>query len=115
MINKDSIVCAALNGQSNNDFIALLLWALLGVLASLLIELLRNKDKIRKSGGFSPLYWFQNNIVRLLLSIICIIVGLNFGDKFGFEIKTMFGAFAIGLSTDKILEAIVSMKYTKKD
>lgn len=109
-INKDSIINEALNGTSTNDFVAYLLWAGVGLIASVLIELIRHHKAIKDKGGFSIKFWLLDNLARFLLSIIAIIVGILFSpDVLGVTISN-FGAFMAGLVTDKIVEALITLK-----
>ena len=99
-----------LNGQTIESFISLLIWALIGLFFSLLLEGLRHKDKIKRNGGFSLSFWLKDNILRLFLSIISIIVGVSFGEDItGFSVGNK-GAFFAGLVNDKIVEALIKFK-----
>lgn len=109
-MNKDTLMYNILNGQSNEDFISLLFWGLIGFVFSVLIEMIRHKNKIKKTGGFSIIFWLKDNSNRIILSILAIIVGVLFSnDLIGKEISN-WGAFLSGLVTDKIIEALTKYK-----
>ena len=110
MINKDSLINDVLSGQTKEQYITLIIFAFLGLIGSLLVELIRNKEVIKKSGGFSLGYWFTNNFARLLLSIIIVFVGVLYTeDLVGIAIGNK-GALVMGFCTDKIIETIISLK-----
>jgi hypothetical protein len=109
-MNTTELKLNILNGQSVESFISLLLWGLLGLIASLILEGLRHKDKIKRNGGFSLSFWLKDNLLRCLISIISILVGVSFGEDItGFEIGNK-GAFFAGLINDKIVEALIKFK-----
>lgn len=110
MINKDSLISDVLNGQSKEQYLSLLICGAIGLIASLLVELIRHKDDIKTSGGFSFAYYLRDNFARMLLSIIIITVGVLYSkDLVGIEVGNK-GALAVGFMTDKIIEMIISLK-----
>ncbi len=83
-----------------------------GLISSILVELIRHKNVVKSKGGFSIGYWFQDNFARVLLSIIIIIVGVLYSDDLvGVGVGNK-GALVLGFCTDKIIETIISLKLT---
>lgn len=112
MINKDSLLSDVLNGQSKEQYLSLLICGAIGLIASLLVEVIRHKDDIKKSGGFNIAYYLRDNFARMLLSIIIITIGVLYSkDLVGIDIGNK-GALVTGFCTDKIIETIVSLKLT---
>lgn len=110
MINKDSLCNAVFNGQSKETYISLLIYASIGLLMSVLVELIKGRKNIKEKGGFSILYWGENNWDRILLSILAIIVGVNFTeDLINIQVSNL-GALTMGFVTDKIVEALITFK-----
>lgn len=108
-MNTDSLKYHLLNGQTNEQFISLLFWAYMGLILSLLIEVMRHKNKIGKV-GFSLKFWAKDNIVRMVVSNITIIIGISFTKELiGHEIGN-WGSFLSGLATDKIIEALIKFQ-----
>ncbi len=115
MINKDSLVCHVLNGQTKEQYISLLIFGFLGLLVSILVELLRAKNKIKEKGGFSFAIWFTDNWARTLLSILVIVIGVlyapDLGKGFGLDLQVgNKGALITGFMTDKLIEALISLQ-----
>jgi hypothetical protein len=99
-----------LNGQTSEQFVALLFWGLMGFFCSILIELLRHTKKIKTKGGFDFVFWFKDNSIRFILSVLTIIIGVLFtNDLIGKDIGN-FSALLSGLVTDKIIEALTKFK-----
>ena len=99
-----------MNGLDSEQFISLLIWGLLGLLLSTLLETIRHKDKIKTKGGFSFIFWLKDNIVRLTVSLIAVIIGVSFSkDLIGINVSNM-GALSAGFCTDKIIEALIKFK-----
>ena len=112
MINSDSLVYSILSGQTKEQYLGLILFGFLGLIASVLVELIRHKSNIKITGGFNLGYWFTDNFARLLLSILIVFVGVLYTqDLVGIEIGNK-GALVMGFCTDKIIETIVSLKLT---
>lgn len=108
-MNKDTIQANFLNGQTLNDVSPLMLWGIIGFILSVLIDILRNKEKIKRTGGFNLSYWLKDNIVRLLISIIAIFIGCIFTEDL-FNIKGNLGGLMAGFMTDKVVEALVKFR-----
>jgi len=99
-----------LNGQTKEQFIALLLWGFVGFIFSILIELLRHTKKIKTKGGFNFAFWLKDNTIRFILSVLAIVIGVLFTpDLIGKDIGN-FSALLAGLVTDKIIEALTKFK-----
>lgn len=112
MINKDSLISNVLNGQSTEMYISLIIFAIIGLLISVFIELIRARKKIIAKGGFSLPIWFSDNWSRCVLSILIIFVGVFFspeiGSFFGLDmIVGNKGALFAGFMTDKVIEALL--------
>lgn len=109
-MNKELLKFNILNGEADEQFVSLLIWGLIGFLFSILIELSRHKEKIKKLGGFSFTYWLQDNIIRFILSILTIIIGSLFSNELIGKNMNNWSAFLTGLVTDKIIEALNKYK-----
>lgn len=110
-MNKDSLKYHFLNGQSTEEFTALFFWALIGLLLSVIIELIRHKNKIKNTGKFNLSFWIQDNSLRLFASVLTILLGVLFNDDL-LGISGTKGAIAVGLITDKLIEAIMKFRDT---
>jgi len=115
MINTDSLFYKAFGTASREDYVVLISYGILGLLISMLIELIRNKNKIKSQGGFKLTYWFYDNFARILLSIIAIFVGIQFSPELLNLKISNWGALVAGISTDKIIETLVSLKSSSKN
>lgn len=112
MIDKKDLCNNLLNGKTKEEYLVLVICAIIGLIASLLVELIRHKNDIKKKGGFSFIYWLQDNWSRMLLSVIIILIGVLYTqDLVGIEVGNK-GALVMGFCTDKIIETIVSLKLT---
>ena len=107
-MNRDSLQLYFLGGQSTEAFIATLTWGLIGASLSMLLELITS-TKVKRTGGFKLSVWFQDNIVRLIATIIVVLIGSVFGDKITGEVAN-WGALLIGFFTDKSIEALIKFK-----
>lgn len=107
-MNKDSLQANFLNGQSSEEFTASLIWAGIGLLLSMMLELVAS-SKVKRTGGFSFGFWLKDNIIRIITSVFVIFVGSAFGDKITGEIPN-WGAFLIGFVTDKVIESLIKFK-----
>ena len=108
-MNIDSIKNNFFNGQDINVIIPFLIWGYIGLVLSLLVDIVRNKEKIKRLGGFSPSFWFQDNFVRMISSIIVVLVGCLFSEDL-LGIKGNLGAFAAGFITDKLIEMLIKFR-----
>jgi len=108
-MNKDTLMSSLLNGQSIEIFTASLIWGLIGLIISLLLEIIRGSESIKRKGGFRFITWLQNNFVRMLASIMLILVGSIFGEMITGEIPIWASAL-IGFVTDKVIEALIKFK-----
>ena len=107
-----TILSNVLNGQTKEQYISLVIFAIIGLLISALVELIRARRKIVAKGGFSLSVWFSDNWQRSILSILIISVGVLFspeiGKFFGLDINlSNKGALVTGFMTDKIVEALL--------
>ncbi len=110
------IVGKLLNGHTTEDFIVYLIFGFVGLVLSLIVEIIRSKNKIKARGGFSFAFWITDNykVLRVFLSVVSVILGVLFSEQLlGFSINN-WGAIIAGFSTDKIVETLFSLK-TKKD
>ncbi len=108
-MNKDSIQNNFLNGQNINDFIPLLMWGLIGLVLSIFVDILRNKEKIKRTGGFNFPFWFRDNAVRTVISLITVLIGCIFSEDL-LGITGNLGALMAGFITDKIIEMLIKFR-----
>lgn len=97
------------------EYGGLIIFSIIGFVISVLIELLRTRKKIKAKGGFSIKVWLLDNWVRSSLSIILILVGVLYipeiGKLIGFDLEVNNkGALVAGFMTDKIIEALITIK-----
>lgn len=112
MINKDSLYTSIIGSYSKEEYISLLLYGFIGLLGSILVELIRHKKNIKSNGGFNTAYWVADNFYRLLLSVLVIVIGVLYTqDLVGMSVGNK-GAVVLGFCTDKIIETLVSLKLT---
>jgi hypothetical protein len=111
-LNRDSIIGDVFNGISSNQFIACLIWAMLGIIASFLIEVMRHNKVIKANGGFSIKVWLSDNLTRAGLSVIVVICGIIFAPDLLNTDQGIKGAFLSGLVTDKSIETLIKLKET---
>jgi hypothetical protein len=94
-------------GISPQHFLVMLFFALLGVMISLLVHSTNRDPKaIRTPFRFKLLFLIDDNIQRILLNLLLIVVAIRFSKEIlGFEIKP-FIALLIGVSFDKLAELL---------
>lgn len=107
-MNKDSLVVNFLGGESLQDFLPMFLWAIIGLVLSMLLELVAS-SKIKRTGGFIFSFWLKDNFVRMITSIFIIFIGSVFGSKIVGELSN-WGTFTIGFLTDKSIEALIKLR-----
>ena len=107
---KEQFTTTLLGGETVGQFIAYLLFAILGILCSFLIEIMRHQDTIKKTGGFKISTWISDNWVRGLLSIIAVFLICTGSTQLLNMSPSTWTAFSGGLVIDKIIEAIINMK-----
>jgi hypothetical protein len=113
-MNRDTLQSHILNGETSEQFTALLIWGLLGLILSTLLEMIRHKSKIKIKGGFNFIFWIKDNAIRLIVSLIAVIIGVSFSkDLIGIEVSNL-GAISAGFCTDKIIEALIKFKSLTK-
>jgi hypothetical protein len=98
---------ALLGGQTPSLFFALMFFALLGALLSLLLQT-TNRDVYSNSTPrhFSWVFFITDNWKRALTGLLLIYVSLRFAPElFGWQISN-FWAIVIGLGNDKIAQVI---------
>jgi hypothetical protein len=109
------IIGILLGDRSKEEYIGLVIFALIGLVASALIEIVRARKKIKARGGFSLKIWLYDNWARILLSILVILIGVLYGPEIGKSIGITLevgnkAALVTGFMTDKIIEALVTIK-----
>lgn len=96
-----------LNGMSLSSFGAYFILGMIGVIVSMLAEILRTNNKCKAKGEtftFSLGYWIKDNFIRLVLSMIIVILGVLYTkDLLGIEINSML-ALSAGFNSDKLVE-----------
>lgn len=103
-----------LGGMPPDDYFAYLIWAVVGFIVSLLHELIRGQENIKASGGFSIAYYWKENWMRLVLSLLLINIGIVFYNRI-FPLPTStplctFLALMLGFSHDKIMEMLNKLR-----
>ena len=107
--NKDSVLNDVFGGESGNKLVALIIFAVIGFVVSLLVDRIKNNRKIKSNGGFSFDYWIRDNWARMILSVIVIILGILFTPQiFGIQIST-WGALVAGFCTDTIVAMLLNL------
>lgn len=107
---QDTVASHFLNGQTKASFIAIMLWGLIGFVFSVILDLIRHRDKIKKKGGFSLAYWITDNWLRAVASIMAIFIGSIFSEDLFDTPVSNKGALIAGLVTDKTIEAFMFLK-----
>ena len=100
-----------LGEQTLVQFSVQLTWGLIGLIGSILIQILKSKSKIKQNGGFRLGHWLDDNLIRLLISFLIIFVGSVRGDlvvnQFG-----EYGCMGLGFMTDKAIEALLKLDFS---
>ena len=112
-MDNNILLDTLLNGQTKEGFIALLIYGYLGLIISLLIELMFHSKKIKKTGGFKIRYYFKDNIYRLIISILSVVIGATFTEDIIGVAVSLKGAFILGLASDKVIQWVIKLKKTK--
>lgn len=102
-------------GELTLEFVlAFYLFAIIGMLASMLLHYDRRRKKSKKSNifvKFSSAYWVKDNIVRMLTNVIVIFIVIRFYNELPINIDlNMFLGLAVGMSIDLVI--IFLRKYT---
>lgn len=108
-MNRDSLQNNFFNGQDLNILVPLLVWGIIGLILSVLVDVLRNKEKIKRTGGFNLIFFIRDNIVRLIVSLLSVLIGVLFNDEL-FGIEGNLGGLLAGFFSDKIIEALVKFR-----
>lgn len=108
-MDKTNLENYFLNGQPLEEVTASALWGLIGLLLSVLIEIIRGSQSIKIKGGFRFGTYLENNIVRIVASIIIVVIGSVFGRMITGEIP-VWACCLIGFVTDKVIEALIKFK-----
>jgi len=105
-------------GISIEFYIAFYLFAILGMLFSMLIDFQRVKSIRKKSNKktvFDFKYWVRNNFFRYLTNTIAIFVIIRFPKEIHLEENlNMFIAFLSGMSIDALIALIKNIKIGTK-
>lgn len=114
-MDKGKFIDSLLNGQTKEQYLALLIFAFIGLFISMFVELLRARKRIEAKGGFSLAIWFGDNWLRCMLSILVIAVGVLYAPEIGETVGMTLelsnkGALVTGFFTDKIVEALIDLK-----
>jgi hypothetical protein len=103
----DKLVTEILGQSTPLHFFVLFVWAMVGVIISLLIHA-TNRDvaSTRTPVKFNFLFLLKDNAGRVVLNLLLIIVTLRFCKEItGFDIN-QFVAFCIGICYDKLAELL---------
>jgi hypothetical protein len=116
---KKEIVENILQGKTPAEYIALMVFAFLGLVISAVIEVIRARKKIKAKGGFSLKVWLLDNSLRVFLSMMIISIGVLYTEDIGRYLGISIGvgqksALVMGFMTDKIIEALMTVKIPKK-
>jgi hypothetical protein len=115
-----SLIDSLLGGQEPHVFIANFIFAMLGVLLTLLASsTFRNVESERTPKQFSWKFFLSDNVKRILAGIILIYLALRFTqDIFGIQVSNWF-AVVIGILHDSLAwivkEKIKSYKLKTSD
>lgn len=100
-------IIGLLGQTSGNDFAHAFIWALVGAVLSLLLNVAtRNPTTPNSPVKFSWLHLLGDNVVRIITTLLLIIVCLRFmPDLFGIQLSA-FAAFCVGFGWDKLAQLI---------
>ncbi len=109
--NGGSVLDIILGGMTFNYFIAMFLFALVGVIINLFSDVQRrNKSSKNSPKEFSFKYWWKDNWKRVTATIVLLPIALlTTTDMFGVEL-TNGVAISIGFGADHIIEIIKHKK-----
>ena len=113
LINK-SVSYFLIGGVEFNYFLAMLIFALMGMFVNIISDLTKRKKSSPNSPyEFSFSYWFKDNKIRLAINIPLIPIALLLcNELIGVEL-TKLSSFMIGFGSDHILE-LLKRKSTKQ-
>lgn len=113
-MDNNILIDILLNGQTKESFIALLIYGYFGLIISVLIELLMHSKKIKKA-GFSFKYFFKDNFLRLIISVLSVVAGATFTEDIIGVPVSIKGAFILGLASDKVIQWYLKFKKSKSN
>lgn len=117
-MDRGQLAALLIDGQSIEQFTAAIIMGLVGLIASLLLQIFKSSKKIRTNGGFRIARWLQDNWVRVLFSLLIIVVGAAKGELVSKHCGD-WGPVGLGFMTDKVIEALTKLKgtfnFTKND
>lgn len=108
-MDKGQLAHLLIGEQSSEAFLAALIFGLIGLLASLFVQLIKSHRKIADTGGFSLIRWLQDNYARIILSFLIILVGAAKGELVSQHFGD-WGCLGLGFMTDKAIEALLKIK-----
>lgn len=97
-------------GMSLSHFLAMYALALMGILVSNILDIYSSGERPQ---GFQWSYWWSDNKVRIILSLLFAFLGILFSEQLLGAELTRFLAFTAGLTTDKTIESIKDRKKQK--
>lgn len=97
---KNEVLGYILGNVEPAFLVAFYLFALFGVVLSMLLHYGKKKQKSK----FSFKFWIADNMVRFLTSVMCIFVVVRFFDQLPIDMElNMFLAVVVGASLDQVI------------
>ena len=107
-ISTNNFIGFLLNGMDMYQFLALLIWGLIGVIGNLVSDVIRrNKKSPTSPEKFSMEYYLSDNKWRIILSFILLpLVLISTNEILSSTVISPLGSFFIGLSSDHFIEIL---------
>lgn len=111
---QQKFVDVFLAGMHPIEFLAMSVWALIGMVVNILIDFIKRKRPSTDSPAkFSGSYWWKDNWRRLLTGLILIpVVIIGFNQFFGMEVSQV-NAFFVGFGSDYLIEIAKRKNFIK--
>ena len=110
-------IALLLNGITPVQFVVFLLYAYIGLVANLGVDIIkRDKKSVKSPVKFSWKYWWTDNKNRFIISVILIPIAVVMFTMITGKVMNIMNAFMIGWAGDAISEIIKRKKqYADKE
>lgn len=93
-----------------SEFFYYLAWGFFGIALSLSVQQFKSYPEIKREGGFSLGYFIRNNAKRFFGTMLFMVAGILFTEKFSGHEISEWEAVMAGFNTDKIVDAFTNRK-----
>lgn len=99
-----------INGIPLPLFAELFAWGCFGFMASVVFQLMKHQNDIKREGGFSAGYWLIDNRWRLVGAFFAIVIGVTFHGEFSNGQMTPWDACLVGAFSDTVVDSFLKKK-----